>query len=48
MAKIETLVTNPNLPSDHAIKFINIGTSVGLNGVNRSRTRSFPQFQMPS
>jgi len=35
MAKIETFVTNPNLPPDHAIEFVNIGASVGLNGVNR-------------
>ena len=35
MAKIETFTTNPDLPPDHAIEFINLGASVGLNGVNR-------------
>ena len=35
MAKIETFTANPNLPPDHAIEFINIRASVGLNGVNR-------------
>ena len=34
MAKIETFTENPSVP-DEAIQFINIGASVGLNGVNQ-------------